>query len=63
MVEFWRRDREMEPPLRDWLSVVRRADWSSMTDIKAEFAKASIIDREPVVFDVLGDKEVKEIYY
>jgi mRNA interferase HigB len=36
------------------LSVVRRADWSSMADVKAVFAKASIINRERVVFDVLG---------
>ena len=40
--------------MRDWLSVVRRADWSSMADVKAVFAKASIINRERVVFDVLG---------
>ena len=54
LVDFWRRHRETEPPLRDWLSVVRRAEWSSMADVKAVFARASIIDRERVVFDVLG---------
>jgi mRNA interferase HigB len=53
-VDFWQRHRETEQPLRDWLSVVRCADWSSMADVKAVFAKASIIDRERVVFDVLG---------
>jgi mRNA interferase HigB len=54
LVEFWWRHRETEQPLRDWLSVVRRADWSSMADVKAVFARASIINRERVVFDVLG---------
>jgi mRNA interferase HigB len=53
-MKFWRRHRETEQPLRDWLSLVRRADWSSMGEVKAIFAKASIIDRERVVFDVLG---------
>jgi mRNA interferase HigB len=54
LVDFWQRHRETEQPLRVWLSVVRRAEWSSMADVKAVFAKASIIDRERVVFDVLG---------
>jgi mRNA interferase HigB len=54
LVEFWRRHRETEQPLRDWLSVVRRAEWGSMADVKGVFAKASIINRERVVFDVLG---------
>jgi mRNA interferase HigB len=54
LVDFWQRHRETEQPLRDWLSVVRRADWSSMADLKAVFTKASIINRERVVFDVLG---------
>ena len=54
LVDFWRRHRETEQPLRDWLSVVRRADWASMADVKGVFAKASVINRERVVFDVLG---------
>jgi mRNA interferase HigB len=54
LVDFWQRHRETEQPLRDWLSVVRRADWSSMADLKAVFTKAGIINRERVVFDVLG---------
>jgi mRNA interferase HigB len=54
LVEFWHRHRETEQPLRDWLSVVRRAEWSSMGDVKSVFAKASIINRERVVFDVPG---------
>jgi mRNA interferase HigB len=54
LVDFWQRHRETEQSLRDWLSVVRRAEWSSMADVKGVFAKASIINRERVVFDVLG---------
>ena len=54
LVDFWRRHRETEPPLRDWLSVVRRADWASMVDVRGVFPKASVINRERVVFDVLG---------
>jgi mRNA interferase HigB len=54
LVDFWDRHRETEQSLRDWFTVVRRADWSSMGDVKSLFAKASIINRERVVFDVLG---------
>ena len=54
VVDFWRRHRETEQPLRDWLSVVRRAEWASMAEVKGVFAKASVINRERVVFDVLG---------
>ena len=54
LVDFWQRHRETEQPLRDWLSVVRRTDWASMADVKRVFAKASVINRDRVVFDVLG---------
>ena len=54
LVDFWQRHRETEQPLREWMIVVRRAEWSSMADVKAVFAKASIINRERVVFNVLG---------
>ena len=54
LVDFWLRHRETEQPLRDWLSVVRRADWTTMADVKGVFAKSSVINRERVVFDVLG---------
>jgi mRNA interferase HigB len=54
LVGFWQRHRETEQPLRDWLSVVRRSDWSGMADVKAMFSKASVINRERVVFDVRG---------
>jgi mRNA interferase HigB len=33
---------------------VRRTDWASMADVKRVFAKASVINRDRVVFDVLG---------
>lgn len=54
VADYWRRHRETERPLRDWLSVARRADWLSMADVKAVFAKASIINHERVVFDICG---------
>jgi mRNA interferase HigB len=54
LVDFWQRHRETEQALCDWLNVVRRAEWSSMADVKSVFARASIINRERVAFDVLG---------
>jgi len=40
-VGFWQRHRETDQPLRVWLSVVRRAERSSMADDKAVFARAA----------------------
>ncbi|MEE9139499.1 MAG: type II toxin-antitoxin system HigB family toxin [Alphaproteobacteria bacterium] len=52
--DYWRRHRETEQPLRDWLSAARDADWSSMADIKRTYPKASVINNERVVFDICG---------
>ncbi|MGH6896791.1 MAG: type II toxin-antitoxin system HigB family toxin [Geminicoccaceae bacterium] len=54
LAEYWRNHRETERPLRDWLSVVRRADWSRMADVRRVFSKASIINNERAAFDVCG---------
>jgi mRNA interferase HigB len=54
LASYRRRHRETERPLRDWLSVTQRAEWSDMQDVRAAFGKASIIDRERVVFDICG---------
>jgi mRNA interferase HigB len=54
LTAYWRRHRATERPLRDWLNVVRRLDWSGMADVKGTFPKASIVSNERVVFDVCG---------
>ncbi len=56
--EFWSRDgrRDAEQPLRAWVHIVRAADWSMPTDIKAMFNSADILANNRVVFDIRGNK-------
>ena len=56
--EFWGRPgrSDAEQPLRAWVSVVKAADWSKPTDIKAMFRSADILANDRVVFNIGGNK-------
>jgi mRNA interferase HigB len=55
---FWskREYQDAEKPLRAWVSVVRRADWSKPTEVKADFNTADILRDGRIVFDIGGNK-------
>jgi mRNA interferase HigB len=42
--------------LRAWVQVVRGADWSRPTDVKAMFRSADILKNGRVIFDIGGNK-------
>ncbi len=56
--DFWHRPgrRDAEQALRAWVHVVRAADWSKPTDVKAMFRSADIVGNNRVVFDIGGNK-------
>ena len=55
--DFWEAGHDdAEQPLRAWFAEVQRARWSRMTEIKARFPHASIVDAERVVFNIGGNK-------
>ena len=56
--EFWGRPgrSDAEQPLRAWVSVVKAADWSKPTDMKAMFRSADILANDRVVFNIGGNK-------
>ena len=56
--EFWGRPgrSDAEQPLRSWVSVVKAADWSKPTDMKAMFRSADILANDRVVFNIGGNK-------
>jgi mRNA interferase HigB len=56
--EFWSRPgrSDAEQPLKAWVSVVRAADWSRPTDVKAMFRSADILSNDRVVFNIAGNK-------
>lgn len=54
--DFWKKHADAEGPLRAWFGEVRRATWTTMADIKRQYATASVIDNERVVFNIGGNK-------
>lgn len=54
--EFWMRRPDAERPLRAWFADVKRAEWQGPADVKARYARASLIASNRVVFDIGGNK-------
>jgi mRNA interferase HigB len=56
--DFWSRPGrgDAEQPLRAWVHIVRAAQWSRPTDVKAQFNSADILGRGRVIFDIGGNK-------
>ncbi|MBV5295368.1 MAG: type II toxin-antitoxin system HigB family toxin [Curvibacter lanceolatus] len=54
---FWRQThcRDAEGPLKAWLAEARAAHWSSPQDVKRQYANASIIANNRVVFNIKGN--------
>jgi mRNA interferase HigB len=53
---FWSKHSDAEGPLKAWFAEAHKATWRGMMDIKKDFATASIIDGETVVFNIGGNK-------
>lgn len=58
MVEFWDDPdhRDAERPLKNWWARARKADWRNPQAIKADYANASFLAGNRVVFDIGGNK-------
>ena len=56
--EFWKKPQYSvsEQPLKAWYSIANRADWASPQEIKNQFAHASILGNNRVVFNIAGNK-------
>jgi mRNA interferase HigB len=55
--DFWEAGHaDAEQPLKAWFAEAEQANWTSMADIKARYAHASVIDGERVVFNIGGNK-------
>jgi mRNA interferase HigB len=55
---FWKRSgcRDAKAPLEAWHQEARRARWTSPHAIKSQFATASIVGENRVVFNIGGNK-------
>ncbi len=54
--EFWEKHPDSEQTLKTWYSVVMKAEWKSSNELKSQYASASIIGDNRVVFNVCGNK-------
>ena len=53
--DFWENHADAETPLKAWLDVARLAQWEKPIDIKADYANASIVADNRVVFNIKGN--------
>jgi len=55
--DFWEAGHaDAEQPLKAWFAEAEKADWTTMADVKARYAHASVVDGERVVFNIGGNK-------
>ncbi|MCK4663389.1 MAG: type II toxin-antitoxin system HigB family toxin [Bacteroidales bacterium] len=54
--EFWEKYSDSKEQLKTWYKETSKATWSNPSDIKAEYAKASILKNSRVVFNICGNK-------
>ena len=53
--EFWERHADAERPLRSWYQDADDANWDTSAAVRAQFASASIIAGNRVVFNIKGN--------
>ncbi|MFY0654665.1 MAG: type II toxin-antitoxin system HigB family toxin [Cyclobacteriaceae bacterium] len=54
--EFWEKRADSEDQLKTWYKEASKATWSNPSEIKEEYAKASILKGGRVVFNICGNK-------
>ncbi len=54
--EFWKKHPQAEQSLQAWHEHVRRANWRTSGDIKRDFASASFLTGNRVVFNIRGNQ-------
>jgi len=52
---FWERHADTEQPLKAWHDEAKAASWSSPQAIKHQYAHASFVGRNRVVFNIKGN--------
>jgi mRNA interferase HigB len=53
--EFWIKHPDATVALQTWFHDVERANWSTSSDIKAEYQNASFVANNRVVFNIKGN--------
>ncbi|QOW09507.1 type II toxin-antitoxin system HigB family toxin [Kaistella flava (ex Peng et al. 2021)] len=53
--EFWEEHPDAEQYLKTWFDIVKTNSWKSPKDVKQNFANASILKNNRVVFNIKGN--------
>ena len=53
--DFWTKHKDCEHQLKSWYHEAELADWKSPKEIKKEFAPASFLQNNRVVFNIKGN--------
>jgi mRNA interferase HigB len=54
--EFWEVHPDAEQQLRAWYDNVKKANWKSPTDVKADYRTASFLAKNRVIFNIKGNR-------
>ncbi|MBI3355745.1 MAG: type II toxin-antitoxin system HigB family toxin [Nitrospirae bacterium] len=52
---FWKRHPKSKGPLEAWHQEAARADWSTPSEVKAQFRSASVLQDNRVAFNTAGN--------
>ncbi|QIW15544.1 addiction module toxin RelE [Pasteurellaceae bacterium RH1A] len=55
IIEYYTKHPETEQPLKAWVAEVKRANWQTANDVKAQYRNASILKNRRVVFNIKGN--------
>lgn len=55
LIEYYKQHPDAEQPLKAWVAEVKRANWQTANDIKAQYCHASILKNRRVVFNIKGN--------
>jgi mRNA interferase HigB len=53
--EFWEHHADSEAALRAWFNEAKQASWETPADVKAQYASASFLADNRVVFNIKGN--------
>lgn len=54
--DFSRKHADAELALRNWYSITKKAEWSSLSDIKQDFNSVDYVGNNRFVFNIKGNK-------
>ena len=55
LVDYWTKYPATEQPLKSWYDEVNKAEWEKPQDIKQQYATASFVANNRVVFNIKGN--------